>query len=115
VPVPVPLIAPMTLTATADKFGNVKLNWTGASGTTVWIYRNGSPIAVVFNSGGYGERVRLKAGPYSYKVCEVGGTRCSATVTVGNPGRWLLAHVPKKHPQRSAPRRHPVWILIRHS
>jgi len=51
------------LTATADKFGNVKLNWTGASGTTVWIYRNGARVAVVSNSGGYADRVKLKSGP----------------------------------------------------
>jgi hypothetical protein len=109
------LPAPLMLTATADKFGNVKLNWTGASGTTVWIYRNGARVAVVSNSGGYADRVKLKSGPDTYKVCEEGGTRCSAEVTVGTSWRRLLAHRPAKHPQSSAHRRRSMWTLLWHS
>lgn len=105
----------MLLTATADKSGNVKLNWTGASGTTVWIYRNGARVAVVSNSGSYGERVRLKSGPYSYKVCEVGGTRCSAAVTVGTSWRRLLALRQTKHPQTRPHHRRSRWTLLSHS
>jgi hypothetical protein len=105
----------MTLTVTTDKFGNVKLNWTGASGTTVWIYRNGARVAVVSNSGSYGERVKLKSVAYSYKVCEVGGTRCSAAVIVGTSWRMLLAHRPAKHPQSSARRRRFGWTQVWHS
>jgi hypothetical protein len=114
-PVPAPLPAPITLTATTEKFGNVKLIWTGASGTTVWIYRNGARVAVVSNSGGYGEKVRLKSGTYSYKVCEEGGTRCSAEVTVGTPERRLLAHHSVKHPPSSVHRRPSAWTLLWHS
>lgn len=114
-PVAAPLPAPITLTATADKSGNVKLIWTGASGTTVWIYRNGAPVAVVTNTGSHGERVRSKSGSYSYKVCEVGGTRCSPAVTVGTSLRMLLARRPAKHPQSSAHRRRSVWTLLSHS
>jgi hypothetical protein len=109
------LPAPLTLTATADRWGNVKLVWTGANGTAVWIYRNGTRVAVVANSGGYGERVRLRSGPFSYKICEVGGTRCSDGVSVGSSGRWLLAYRPATHkPHRKAHRSRTVWILVHH-
>ena len=105
----------MTLTATTEKFGHVKLIWTGAVGTTVWIYRDGVPVAVVSNSGSYGDRVRLRSGPYAYKVCEVGGTRCSAEVSVGTTERALLAHLPVKHPPSSLQPRRSVWTLLWHS
>jgi PKD repeat protein len=62
------------------------LRWTGATGTTVDVYRNGPFLTNTANDGVFGNS-RTAQGPatYTYKVCQAGTTICSneATVQVG--------------------------------
>lgn len=54
------------------------LTWTGAYASTVDIYRDGKSIARTSNTGAYTDTIGGKgAGTFTYKVCEVGSTRCS--------------------------------------
>jgi lysyl endopeptidase len=56
----------------------VDLAWTGAVGTNVNIYRNGTLIATVSNSGSYRDELgRKPVGTFIYKVCETDGSACS--------------------------------------
>jgi hypothetical protein len=58
----------------------VRLNWSGATASSVDIYRNGAKIATTPNDGSYSEMVA--PGTYTYRVCNAGSTVCSADVTV---------------------------------
>jgi hypothetical protein len=59
------------------------LSWSGATSTSVDIYRNGSVIATVSNSGAYTDNIDNRGGgSYSYQVCEAGTSTCSAVVDV---------------------------------
>jgi PKD repeat protein len=59
------------------------LTWSGASGTSVEIYRNGVSVATVANNGKYTDNINIVGGgTYIYKVCETGGSVCSNVVTV---------------------------------
>jgi hypothetical protein len=61
----------------------VDLSWSGATSTNVDIYRNGSVIATVSNSGAYTDNIDSRGGgSYSYQVCEAGTSTCSAVVDV---------------------------------
>jgi hypothetical protein len=56
----------------------VTLRWTGAPGSVIDIYRNGSRIAVVSNSGSYTDRFSTRtSGTFTYKVCAGGTQICS--------------------------------------
>jgi PKD repeat protein len=59
------------------------LDWTGAKGATVSVYRNGALLINTPNDGHY-VNSRNFVGPatYVYKVCELGTTVCSNQVTV---------------------------------
>ncbi|HEU4682749.1 MAG TPA: PKD domain-containing protein, partial [Gemmatimonadales bacterium] len=59
------------------------LRWTGATGTTVDVYRNGTKINNTANDGYY-VNSRSFTGPatYVYKVCNAGTTTCSNEATV---------------------------------
>jgi PKD repeat protein len=59
------------------------LDWTGAGGATVDVYRNGARIINTPNDGHYGNS-RTFHGPatYVYKVCQAGTTTCSNEATV---------------------------------
>jgi PKD repeat protein len=59
------------------------LDWTGAAGATVDVFRNGVRITNTANDGHYGNS-RTFQGPatYVYKVCEEGTTTCSNEATV---------------------------------
>lgn len=60
------------------------LNWDGANGSNVDIYRNGQLRTSTANDGSYSERVSRRSS-YTYKVCETGSTvNCSEEV-VSNP------------------------------
>ena len=60
----------------------VTLNWSGASGSYVDIYRNGEWIATPNNSGSYNDAANKQtATSFVYQVCDAGGS-CSAEVTV---------------------------------
>ena len=59
----------------------VSLTWSGASTSTVDIYRNGSFRTNTNNDGSYSESFK-RSGTYTYKVCDQGSDNCSADVTV---------------------------------
>ncbi|TVR51816.1 MAG: hypothetical protein EA421_14870 [Gemmatimonadales bacterium] len=59
------------------------LSWSGATSTRVEIFRNGTLINTVDNSGGYHDPINTRGGgSYTYQVCEAGGDTCSAQVTI---------------------------------
>lgn len=59
------------------------LTWTGASGTTVDVYRNGRFLRNTANTGKHTNSVLgLTAATYTYKVCQKGTTTCSHEATV---------------------------------
>jgi PKD repeat protein len=60
----------------------VDLSWQGTpAGTSVYVYRNGTPIATV-QSADYTDSVRAGPGTYRYQVCPVVGSSCSNYATV---------------------------------
>jgi PKD repeat protein len=78
----------ITLTATGYKakgLQKARLNWSGASGANVDIYRTGT-AARTWTTTNDGEEVddidRRGGGSYTYKVCEAGTSTCSNLVTV---------------------------------
>jgi hypothetical protein len=76
-------IAPISLEAvgTTSGPGRVTLTWSGATTTTVDIYRNGTTLLTTANDGSHVDSV--SAGTYLYRVCNVGSmTFCSADVNV---------------------------------
>jgi serine protease len=68
----------------------VMLTWTGASGSSVDVYRNGVLRQVTRNDGKY---VRFPwsrgAATYVYHICETGTSRCSNTVTADYTARSI--------------------------
>ncbi len=59
------------------------LTWSGATSNSVDVYRNGTKIATVANTGAYTDNIgAVGGGSYSYQVCEAGTTKCSNTATV---------------------------------
>ena len=60
----------------------VDLNWTGAAGTQVNIYRDGVLVATVDNNGTYTDNLGRVSGTFTYKVCETDGSACSNEVSV---------------------------------
>lgn len=73
-----------TVAAIRGGGSSVTLSWSGATTTTVDLYRNGPVIATTANDGKYVEV--LPAGTYQYLVCETGSTAaCSAPASVTVP------------------------------
>ena len=61
----------------------VDLTWSGASGASVDVYRNGTLYDTTANDGAYSTGGLGKGGGSdSFQVCEAGTTNCSNTVTV---------------------------------
>lgn len=82
-PTPAPVPSPITLTTSITKgtfMASVTLRWTGATGSSVAIHRNGVSIATASNSGSWSQAV--PRGTYRYKVCNLGTTTCSPEATV---------------------------------
>jgi hypothetical protein len=82
-----PTTSGVTLTARGYKVkGNqtVDLAWSGLSGGSVDIYRNGSVISSTANDGAETDRINKKGGgaTYTYQVCEGGTSTCSNSVSV---------------------------------
>lgn len=77
--------AALNLSATGYKVKgrhSVDLTWSGASGSSVEIYRDGQLIATTANDGAYTDSTNNRGGAvYTYEVCEVGGG-CSNEATV---------------------------------
>lgn len=59
----------------------VDLSWSGASTSTVDVYRNGSLRTTTNNDGAYTDSFRTY-GTYTYRVCDQGTNNCSADSTV---------------------------------
>jgi PKD repeat protein len=76
----------ITLTATGYKVRGRKhtdLEWSGATGTQVEIYRDGVLIVTTDNDGFYTDATDSRGGgSFTYQVCEIGGSPCSNEVTV---------------------------------
>ena len=62
--------------------GYVDLSWSGASASSVDVYRNGSIVTTTSNDGAYTDRVGKGGGVYTYKVCDAGTSSCSAESSV---------------------------------
>ena len=61
----------------------VDLKWSGAASSSVDIYRNGSRIATVSNTGSYSDQFDKRAkGSFTYKVCAAGTGTCSNQATI---------------------------------
>lgn len=80
------LEAPLSLSATGYKVKGkqrVDLSWEGANSTQVDLYRNGSLLSTLPNSGTHTDKIDIKgAGSYTYQICATGSTLCSATIDV---------------------------------
>jgi extracellular elastinolytic metalloproteinase len=62
---------------------NVDLTWSGATSTTVDVFRNGVVVTTTANDGAYRDAVGGKGGgSFTYKVCEAGTSTCSNTITI---------------------------------
>ncbi len=58
------------------------LTWSGASSTSVDLYRNGVLVATTANDGAHTDAINGKGGgSYVYQLCEAGTTKCSGEVT----------------------------------
>jgi uncharacterized protein YkwD len=59
------------------------LRWSGANGSDIEVWRNGAKRKTTKNDGRWNDKFgALVTGTYSYKVCQVGGSPCSPTVSV---------------------------------
>lgn len=59
------------------------VSWSGATSSQVTIFRNGSAVATVANSGSFTENTGLRGGgSLTYQVCEAGTSVCSDSITV---------------------------------
>lgn len=76
----------ITLSANGYKVKGAKtvdLTWSGATSTSVDIYRDSTKIATTANDGAYTDSMKTKGGgSYTYEVCEAGKATCSNDVTV---------------------------------
>jgi hypothetical protein len=80
-PTPLPGVKGIALTATKVEPRVVSLVWKGASGSTVRLFVNNTFRRTTANDG-KGMVYPQRAGTFSYKVCEVGSSRCSNSVSV---------------------------------
>ena len=74
-----------TLTATKGFYNGsprVVLKWTGVSGTSVDVYRNGAKIVTTANDGYYRTYPSVVPATYAYKVCAPGTLTCTNTASV---------------------------------
>jgi PKD repeat protein len=75
----------IALSATGYKVKGLQkadLEWTGASGTNVDVYRDAAPTPLP-NDGSYTDNIDQRGGgSYIYQVCEAGTSTCSADATV---------------------------------
>lgn len=62
---------------------SVDLTWSGANSSSVTIFRNGSSVATVANTGSYTDNTgRNGSGSFTYKICEAGTSTCSDEISV---------------------------------
>jgi PKD repeat protein len=74
----------LTVTGRSDATKHyMTLDWTGATGASVDVYRNGVRITTTANDGHYtNSRTFTGQATYTYKVCNAGTTTCSNEATV---------------------------------
>ena len=60
----------------------VDLTWSGATGTTVDVIRNGAKVASPANSGAYTDVLGKVTGSFTYSVCNAGTNVCSPASSV---------------------------------
>lgn len=75
----------ITLTTRGYKtkgIAKVDLAWSGATGTSVDVYRNNAKVATPANTGSYTDTLGKVTGTFTYKVCNTGTTTCSASSSV---------------------------------
>ncbi|GIU35198.1 S8 family serine peptidase [Shewanella colwelliana] len=58
----------------------VDLNWSGATGSSVVIYRDGTAIATTNNDGNYRDRFANAPASVTYQVCETESSLCSDVI-----------------------------------
>jgi hypothetical protein len=75
------IVGDYTLTASGYKVKGVQradLTWSGATGASVDVYRDGVKITTTANDGAHTDVIGKKGGgSYVYKVCDAGTTTCS--------------------------------------
>src|SRR5437016_5294643 len=85
-PTPTPTPGQITLTARGYKvhgLQTVDLSWTGATSSSIDVYRNGVFVATVPNNRLYTDHPNGRGhATYTYRVCEAGTGNCSNQVTV---------------------------------
>jgi hypothetical protein len=59
----------------------VRLSWTDAPWSQVWVYRNDVLIAQTYNDGVFTDRILEASGIYAYTVCAPDATSCSNVIT----------------------------------
>ena len=81
---PPPSITLTVSTRVTSKARFVDLSWSGATGSRfVDVYRDGSRITTVSNTGRYADQFnRRAAGTFRYKVCVAGGQECSGEAVI---------------------------------
>jgi len=76
----------LSLSVQAYKVRGLKqagLTWSGASGTSVDVFRNNVRIVTTANNGAYTDAINSRGGgSYTYRICNAGTTTCSNSVTV---------------------------------
>jgi PKD repeat protein len=84
------VVSPIALSVTGRQDATrqyMTLDWTGAKGTTVNVYRNGPFLESTANDGHYtNSRTAQSVVTYVYKVCEAGTTVCSNEASVSFGG-----------------------------
>lgn len=60
----------------------VDLTWSGASGATVDIQRNGAVVSTTPNDGAHTDILGKVSGTFTYRVCHAGTVTCSSAATV---------------------------------
>ena len=59
------------------------LTWSGATSTSVDVYRNNVKVVTTANDGTHTDNIGAKGGgSYTYRVCEAGTSTCSASVSI---------------------------------
>ena len=85
-PEPPPPPSSIQLSASGYKVkgvNTVALSWSGATSTSVDVYRNGTRIVTTPNDGAHTDSTGTKGGAtFTYRVCNQGTSTCSADVTV---------------------------------
>ncbi len=82
-PPPPPQTTLTVSTRTTSQARLVDLRWSGATSSSIDVYRNGSRIATVSNSGSYTDQMNKRArGTFRYKVCAAGSQTCSNEATI---------------------------------